>query len=88
VLIVAFIVIGMVAGAIAQWLLRPGRKAIDWTEAFVAGIAGSFVFGAIASLLAGEGLELRISGLLGSIIGAIIVLAVWYPMKARFLAQR
>ena len=41
--------------------------------AFGTGIAGSFVGGLLASLLAGDGFNLRPSGIIGSIIGAIIV---------------
>jgi uncharacterized membrane protein YeaQ/YmgE (transglycosylase-associated protein family) len=51
--------------------------------AFATGIAGSFVGGLLASLLAGDGLELRPSGLIGSIVGAVIVTAAWLWWKGR-----
>ena len=35
------------------------------------------------SLVAGDGLKLRLSGLLGSIIGAVIVTAIWQGMNAK-----
>ena len=38
---------------------------------------GWLVGGLIFSLVAGDGIELRSSGLLGSILGAVIVLAIW-----------
>jgi uncharacterized membrane protein YeaQ/YmgE (transglycosylase-associated protein family) len=53
-----------------------GRR-IDWGMALIAGLTGSFVGGLLVSLLAGDGLDLRPSGLIGSILGATIVTAVW-----------
>jgi uncharacterized RDD family membrane protein YckC len=37
------------------------------------GLVGSFVGGLVISLLAGDGLDLRPSGIIGSILGAVIV---------------
>jgi len=76
---------GMAIGWIAQMLLGKSRKAgqYDWLQALVAGVAGSFVGGAIGSLIAGEGFELRPSGIIGSIIGAVIVVLVWNAIAAR-----
>jgi uncharacterized membrane protein YeaQ/YmgE (transglycosylase-associated protein family) len=77
VLILAIILFGMIVGAGAQLVL--GRKSgrIDWAMAFVAGLAGSFVGGLLISLLSGDGLDLRASGLIGSLVGAIVVTAAW-----------
>jgi len=36
-----------------------------------------FVGGLLASLVAGDGIDLRPSGFVGSVIGAVIVLALW-----------
>ncbi len=68
----------MIAGAAAQILVlgRAGSR-IDWTMALVAGLSGSFVGGLLFSIVAGDGLALRPSGILGSIIGAVIVTAAW-----------
>jgi uncharacterized membrane protein YeaQ/YmgE (transglycosylase-associated protein family) len=49
----------------------------------VLGVIGSFVGGTLAALLFGGTLELSASGLIGSIIGAIIVLVVWRAMGGR-----
>lgn len=67
----------MAIGAIAQLALGRAGTRIDWTMALVAGLAGSFVGGLLFSLIAGDGLALRASGLIGSIIGAIVVTGVW-----------
>jgi uncharacterized membrane protein YeaQ/YmgE (transglycosylase-associated protein family) len=45
--------------------------------AIVAGLVGSFIGGLLISLLAGDGIDLRPSGIIGSLVGAIVVTAVW-----------
>jgi uncharacterized membrane protein YeaQ/YmgE (transglycosylase-associated protein family) len=79
-LLIAILGLGLFAGAFAQIILGSGVEGVDWRRAIVAGLAGSFVGGMLFSLLAGDGLRLRPSGLLGSIFGAIIVTALdgWY----------
>ena len=49
---------------------------------------GSSVGGLLASLIAGDGLRIRPSGILGSIVGAIIVLAVWGAVRGPSAAKR
>jgi uncharacterized membrane protein YeaQ/YmgE (transglycosylase-associated protein family) len=80
-LILVLIVIGMAAGWVAQLLLGHGRR-IDWTEALLVGLAGSFLGGLVASLVAGDGLRIRPTGLIGSIVGAIVVLAAYRAVRA------
>ncbi|MCA1783307.1 MAG: GlsB/YeaQ/YmgE family stress response membrane protein [Dermatophilaceae bacterium] len=76
-LIIAIILFGMLVGAGAQLLLGRRHQSIDWTMAFVAGLVGSFVGGLLSSLLAGDGLALRPSGIIGSLVGAVMVTAAW-----------
>jgi len=76
-LILGLILFGMVIGAGAQLILGKGGQGIDWTLAIVAGLVGSFVGGLLASLLAGDGIELHASGIIGSLVGAILVTAIW-----------
>jgi uncharacterized membrane protein YeaQ/YmgE (transglycosylase-associated protein family) len=82
-LILAIILFGMIVGAGAQLILGRTGGSVDWTMAFVAGIAGSFVGGLLSSLLAGDGIELRASGLIGSLVGAILVTAAWRWWRGR-----
>ena len=80
-ILLAWIVIALVAGFIADYLVGRARKYERW-ELFVVGMIGSFVGGAIFSFLnGGDLLELRPSGLIGSIIGAIIVLVIYGPVR-------
>ena len=79
-LLLAFIVIALVAGYVANFLVGKQRKYEPW-ELFVIGIVGSFVGGLIFSLIAGDGIELRPTGLIGSCIGAIVALVIYGPLR-------
>ena len=79
-IIVAFIVIALVAGFIANWLVGRGRNYETW-ELFVVGIIGSFVGALIFNLVAGKGIDFDITGLIGSTLGAIVVLALYGPIR-------
>jgi uncharacterized membrane protein YeaQ/YmgE (transglycosylase-associated protein family) len=81
-IIVAFIVIALVAGFVANWLVGRGRNYETW-ELFVVGIIGSFVGGLIFNLVAGKGIDFDITGLIGSTLGAIVVLALYGPLRSR-----
>jgi uncharacterized membrane protein YeaQ/YmgE (transglycosylase-associated protein family) len=80
VLIIAMLGFGALAGWAAQMIL--GRR-VDWGQAIVAGLVGSFVGGLLISLISGDGLELRPSGLIGSIVGAIVVVAILGAVRGR-----
>ncbi len=83
-ILLAIILLGMVAGGIASLLVRGGRmRNVNWSEAFIAGITGSFVGGLLVNLLQGDGLRLQASGLVGSTVGAVVVLAVWGWFRGR-----
>jgi uncharacterized membrane protein YeaQ/YmgE (transglycosylase-associated protein family) len=83
VLIIAIILLGMLAGAAAQLVFRSGKRPIDWTVAIVVGLIGSFVGGLLISLIAGDGLAIRPSGIIGSIVGAIVVTGVYKLVTGR-----
>jgi uncharacterized membrane protein YeaQ/YmgE (transglycosylase-associated protein family) len=83
VLLIGIILFGMVVGAGAQLILGRSHRSIDWTMAIVAGLVGSFIGGLLISLLSGDGLDLRPSGIIGSLAGAIVVTAAWRWWDAR-----
>jgi uncharacterized membrane protein YeaQ/YmgE (transglycosylase-associated protein family) len=83
VLILGIILFGMLAGAAAQLVVGKSSKGIDWTMAIVSGLVGSFVGGLLGSFIAGDGFELRPSGIIGSLVGATIVTFVWQWMRRR-----
>lgn len=76
-LILGIILFGMIVGAAAQLLLGRSQGRISWTRAIVAGLVGSFVGGLLISLLSGDGLALKPSGIIGSLVGAVVVVAAW-----------
>src|SRR4029434_8265448 len=74
VILLFILVWGMFAGWIAHLLLARNQP-INWAEALVVGLAGSFVGGLLISLVSGDGLALRPSGIIGSILGGVGLLA-------------
>ena len=82
-LIIGIILFGMLVGAGAQLILGRSSGGIDWTMAIVAGLVGSFIGGLLINLLAGNGLDLEPSGIIGSLVGAVIVTAVWQWSRGR-----
>ena len=82
-LILAVLAVALASGWVAQVILGRNRGRTNWTEALIAGLVGSFVGGMIASLIAGDGIEFRPSGGIGSIVGAILVLAAWGASRGR-----
>ena len=53
--IIAWIIIGRIAGAIAR-LILPGRQGSGWLGALITGLLGAVLGGWISTLLGGEGL--------------------------------
>jgi uncharacterized membrane protein YeaQ/YmgE (transglycosylase-associated protein family) len=80
--IIVFLIVGLIAGFIARALV-PGPDPMGWLGTMILGIVGSFVGGTLAALVFGGTLDLSASGLVGSIIGAIIVLLIWRAMGGR-----
>lgn len=85
-LIIGLILFGMLIGAGAQLIVGKPAGGINWGLAIVAGLVGSFVGGLLISLIAGDGIEFRPSGIIGSLVGAILVTAGWLYYKKRSAA--
>lgn len=88
-LIISIIVIGLIAGAIAR-LVVPGKQNLSIGMTILLGIVGSFVGGFLGKLIfgadSGSGF-LQPAGIIGSIIGAIIVLLIWLKVGGRRTAR-
>lgn len=80
--IIAFLIMGLIAGFVAR-LLMPGPDPMGWLGTMVLGIVGSFVGGTLAALIFGGSLDISASGLVGSIIGALLVLWAWRQWGGR-----
>jgi uncharacterized membrane protein YeaQ/YmgE (transglycosylase-associated protein family) len=72
--IIGWIVFGLFVGLIARGLV-PSSQPMGCLRTILLGIAGSFIGGAIGFLLQGGSL-VQSSGWIGSVIGAIILLAL------------
>ena len=83
--IIFLLVIGLLAGFIARALV-PGRDPMSVGETLILGVVGSFVGGFIGWALFGKDFEegaLQASGLIGSIVGAVLALLVYRAVSGR-----
>ena len=83
--IIGLVVVGLIAGALAR-LLVPGRDPMGIGATIVLGIVGSFVGGFLADVLLRSDSQdrgLSPAGLLGSVIGAVIVLLIYNAVTRR-----
>jgi uncharacterized membrane protein YeaQ/YmgE (transglycosylase-associated protein family) len=77
-LIVTLLIVGLIAGALAR-LLVPGRQNLSIAATVLIGVVGSFVGGFLGYVLFHHDVQdgaLQPSGIIGSVIGAVIVLLV------------
>ena len=82
--ILGFLILGLIAGAIAKAIL-PGRQGGGWVVTLVLGVVGAILGGWIGSLIFGGGLAefLDIRTWLLAILGSIIVLLVYGAVTNR-----
>lgn len=74
--ILLFLVFGLIAGLLARALM-PGRQSMGLLWTSLLGIAGSLLGGFIASALSDtEPTRFHAAGLIGSILGALLLLAI------------
>ncbi|MFP2901251.1 GlsB/YeaQ/YmgE family stress response membrane protein [Corallococcus sp. 4LFB] len=73
--IITFIIIGLIAGLIARAIL-PGKQSMGLVATTLLGMVGSLVGGLIGSLFTRNGrlFDLHASGIIMSVVGAIVVL--------------
>jgi uncharacterized membrane protein YeaQ/YmgE (transglycosylase-associated protein family) len=82
--ILAFLILGLIAGAIAKAIL-PGRQGGGWVITLVVGVVGAILGGWIGSLIFGGGLAdfFDLRTWLLAILGAVIVLLVYGALAGR-----
>jgi len=89
-LIISIILIGLIAGVTARAVI-PGKQSMSILMTILLGIVGSFVGGFLGFLLfqkdAADGF-FQPAGIIGSIIGAIIVLLIYVLVTRRNTTRR
>jgi uncharacterized membrane protein YeaQ/YmgE (transglycosylase-associated protein family) len=81
--LLVFLIFGFFVGLIARALM-PGRQSMGLLMTTLLGVVGSFIGGFLGNLISGERLlELHTAGIIGSVIGAIILLALTGAGKRR-----
>ena len=83
--ILGLLIIGLIAGAIAR-LLVPGKQEMSIPMTMLVGVIGSFVGGFLGALIFGHDIDdgfFQASGIIGSVIGAIIVVLIWQKLGSR-----
>jgi uncharacterized membrane protein YeaQ/YmgE (transglycosylase-associated protein family) len=88
--IISMVLIGLIAGFIARALV-PGPDPMSVGATILLGVIGSFIGGFLGWALFGKDLEegaLQPSGLIGSIIGAVIALLVYRAVSGRGRGRR
>ncbi|TCK66478.1 putative membrane protein YeaQ/YmgE (transglycosylase-associated protein family) [Curtobacterium sp. PhB136] len=89
-LIISLIIIGLIAGALAR-LIIPGKQHISILMTIVLGIVGSFVGGFLGFLIFQhdpmDGF-FQPAGIIGSVIGAVIVLFIYTRFAGRSASRR
>ena len=83
--IILLIIIGAIAGFLARAIV-PGRDSLGIAMTILLGVVGSFIGGFLGAILFGkdaiQGL-LQPSGIIGSIIGAVIALVVYNAVTGK-----
>lgn len=76
------LIVGLIAGLLASWLMK--AKTGLWVD-LVLGVVGAFVGGLIASLITGVGLSggINLYNIIVALIGSIIVIFVYRLIKRK-----
>ena len=88
--IVSLVIIGAIAGFIARALV-PGKDPMGIGATIVLGIVGSFIGGFLGWALFGKDINegaLQPSGIIGSILGAIVALLIYRAATRRGVGRR
>ncbi|MET3808284.1 putative membrane protein YeaQ/YmgE (transglycosylase-associated protein family) [Nakamurella sp. UYEF19] len=83
--IISIIIVGLIAGALAR-LVVPGRQHMSIAMTIVLGVVGSFVGGFLGYLIFHKDAQdgfLQPAGIIGSFLGAVIVLLLWLRLGHR-----
>ena len=75
--ILAWIILGLVAGAIAKWI-HPGPDPSGWIATLIIGVIGAVVGGWVTSLVGlGAATGFNLWSIIVAVLGAVICLAIY-----------
>lgn len=82
--IIAYIVIGLIGGAIAKAIL-PGKQGGGWLATILLGIAGALLGGFLGGLIFNVSYSdiFSVSGLIFSVLGALLILVIYGWVQKR-----
>ena len=81
--IILFIVFGLVIGLLARAIM-PGRQSMSIVTTTLLGMAGSLVGGFLGALVTSKRvLDFNTAGVIGSLLGALILLFIYTRVVAR-----
>jgi uncharacterized membrane protein YeaQ/YmgE (transglycosylase-associated protein family) len=82
--ILAFLILGLIAGAIAKALI-PGRQGGGWLVTLLLGVVGAILGGWLGSVLFGIGLQnfWSLQTWIVAIVGSVIVLLIYGAIMGR-----
>ena len=83
--IIVMVIVGAIAGFVARFLV-PGRDPMGVGTTILLGIVGSFIGGFLGWAIFGKDLDegaLQASGIIGSIIGAVVALLIYNAVTNR-----
>ena len=86
--IIVLAVVGLIAGFVARAVI-PGKQDLSILMTIVLGVVGSLVGNLLGSLIfEPHEFEIGTSGIIGSILGAIVVLGVYVAVSGRKSVRR
>jgi len=83
--IIVLLIVGFLAGALAR-LIVPGPDPMSLAGTWLLGVVGSFVGGFLGYVIFGADIDdgpVQVAGIIGSIVGAIIVLLIYRAATGR-----
>jgi uncharacterized membrane protein YeaQ/YmgE (transglycosylase-associated protein family) len=80
--IIGWIVVGLIAGALARWIVKDDRTGCIYT--MVIGVLGALIGGGLMSLIDEEGVdEFSLRSILVAAVGAVLLLLILQAIAAR-----
>jgi len=85
--IIGWIVVGLIAGGIARWIVKDDRSGCIYT--MIVGVIGALIGGGLMSLIDESGVdEFSFRSIIVAVIGAVLLLLILQAIAGRDRARR